>query len=47
MDTYHVVCHQCPEEAILDCVETAEAMAADHREATGHRMSIGSLSDPA
>lgn len=47
MDTYHVVCHECPEEAILDGAEAAEALVEDHREDTGHRMSVGSLSAPA
>lgn len=46
MDAYHVVCHECPEEAILEEQAAAESMVEDHREETGHRMSVGSFSVP-
>jgi hypothetical protein len=46
MATYHVVCHECREEAILDEQTAAETMVEAHREETGHRMSVGSFSVP-
>lgn len=39
MGKYHVVCHQCPEEAVFDDGERAEELKSNHEAETGHRVS--------
>lgn len=39
MGKYHVVCHECPEERMLDEAAAARELQATHEEATGHRVS--------
>lgn len=39
MGKYHVVCHDCEEEAMLTDGERASERTADHESTTGHRVS--------
>lgn len=43
---YHVVCHECPEERVLDERDAARDARAAHEEETGHRVSCEAI-DPA
>jgi hypothetical protein len=39
MGKYHVVCHECREERILEEAGAARELQSTHAEATGHRVS--------
>ena len=41
--TYHVVCHDCDFEDVLDTEEAAELGTYLHREDTGHDVEYGQL----
>lgn len=43
---YHVVCHECPEERVLDDGEAARAARDAHEEETGHRVSHARIEPP-
>jgi Fe2+ or Zn2+ uptake regulation protein len=43
-DHYHVVCHDCTCEKLIDDPAAAERVAAAHETATGHRVEVGVLS---
>ena len=43
---YHVVCHECPEEQVLDDREVAREARAAHEAETDHRVSCGAIEPP-
>ena len=43
---YHVVCHECPEERVLDDREAAHEARAAHEAKTDHRVSCGAIEPP-
>lgn len=44
---HHVVCHECPEERVLEDGDAARAVQSAHEEETGHRMSRQEIEVPA
>jgi len=47
MGKYHVVCHECPEEGMVEDEVTADRVRETHETETGHRMSCENLDGPA
>lgn len=43
---YHVVCHECTEEGVLDDHDAARTLRAEHEAATGHRVSSKQIDPP-
>lgn len=47
MGTYHVVCHECPEERMIDDREAARTLQSSHEAETGHRVSCKEIAPEA
>jgi hypothetical protein len=46
MEAYHLVCHDCKEEAMMTDREDAQARLANHQASTDHRTSLGRVEAP-
>jgi hypothetical protein len=46
MEAYHLVCHDCQEEAMLTDRTDAKARRADHQASTDHRTSLARVEAP-
>ena len=46
MGKYHVVCHECPEEEVVDDRDAASELAEKHEAETDHRVSFSEIEAP-